>query len=94
MAPPESSDVERDVDDYSIPHHLLVALCVAIPLFVAIWVGLIALAASISHFGYEGPMAMGAGVGVLAGVFWAGWYAFVEYSQHEEVERREHPGQM
>ena len=30
----------------------------------------------------------GAGVGVLAGVFWGGWYGFVAYSRHEEAERR------
>jgi len=29
-----------------------------------------------------------AGVGVLAGLFWASWYGFVAFSHHEEAERR------
>src|SRR5262245_492536 len=99
MTSPESSgNIERhDADradselsggdhDYFF-HHLLVAVFIAVPLFVAIWAGLIALAARLAHFGFEGPVAMGAGVGVLAGIFWASWYAFVSYSQHEEDER-------
>ncbi len=59
---------------------------IAIAVFVLFWVGLMALAASLSDVGYAVPLAMGAAVGVLAGVFWAGWYAFVIFSHHEHHE--------
>ena len=63
-------------------------MCVALPVFVALWVGLIALAVTLSDVGYAAPLAMGAGVGLLAGLFWAAWFGFVAFSHHEESERR------
>lgn len=89
----DGQDTERPSGptDESIAHHLAVALLIAVPLFVALWVGVIALAADIAHFSFEAPLAMAAGIGVLAGVFWAAWYAFVSYARAEEAERRPRP---
>ena len=73
---------------------MLVSMCIAIPLLVAFWVGLIAIAVSFADIGYGPPLAMGAGVGVLAGVFWGTWMGFVSYSNSTEASRhadRVHP---
>ena len=78
----------RAGDDASLGRRIVVVTCVAIPIFVAFWVGIIALAVSFTNAGFAAPLAMGAGVGVLAGGFWGGWYGFVAYSRHEEAERR------
>jgi hypothetical protein len=83
----------RDTTDEAIAHHLFLALCIAIPVFMVVWAGLIALAAHLANFAVEGPLLMGVGVGALAGIFWAGWYAFVSYARAEEIERhRPKPG--
>lgn len=75
-------------DDAEIAKQTFRVALIAIPLFVAIWVGLVALAISFTNVGYGPPLAMAAGVGVLAGLFWAGWYGFVAFSHREESERR------
>ena len=81
--PPAHPDRDGDI----IRRSLRVALF-AIPLFVAFWVGVVALAISFTSVGYAAPLAMAAGVGVLAGVFWASWYGFVAFAHDEETDRR------
>jgi hypothetical protein len=55
---------------------------------LVVWIGLVALAATLSDTGYAVAIGMGAGVGLLAALFWGCWYVFVMYSHHEEAERR------
>jgi hypothetical protein len=80
---------ETNADDEWRSDHLVRVLLIAIPAFVAFWVGVVALAVSFTNTAYVPALAMAAGVGVLAGVFWAGWYAFVDFSRREESERRD-----
>jgi hypothetical protein len=89
-APPRPAPPSHPADDSDIPKRALRVAVIAIPLFIAFWVGLVALAISFTTVGYGAPLAMAAGVGVLAGLFWAGWYGFVAYAHHEDTERRAH----
>jgi fatty acid desaturase len=77
--PPAEADVVR---------YMLQATAIAIPILVAFWVGIIALAVSFGSGGYLVPIAMGVGVGVLAGVFWGTWMGFVRYSNAVDAEAR------
>jgi hypothetical protein len=72
------------------PNHIARIFLIAIALMVGVWVGAIALAATLAGVGYGAPLLMGAAVGVLAGVFWGSWYAFVAYAEREERERGSH----
>jgi len=67
--------------------HMIVSTLIAIPLLIAFWVGLVALAVSLTDIGYGPPLAMAAGVGTLAGIFWGTWMGFVSYSNSMEAER-------
>jgi membrane protein implicated in regulation of membrane protease activity len=82
---PAARGLESDAD---IAKRILVVAALAIPLFVAFWVGVVALAVTFTSVAYEAPLAMAAGVGVLAGIFWASWYGFVTFAHREEAERR------
>lgn len=73
--------------DREFAHHLVIVFLLAIPLLIAFWVGVMALAVDIAGVGYEAPLLMGAGIGLLAALFWGCWYAFVSYSDREEHER-------
>jgi membrane protein implicated in regulation of membrane protease activity len=90
MAATQSSAVERRrirPEAARAEHRTPVGLVAIVAVgFVIIWVGLIALAVSMSGVGYAAPLAMGAAVGVLAGVFWGAWYAFVAFSHQEDKE--------
>lgn len=89
-APPVRTPVpaSHPDDDGEIARRTIRVAVISIPLFVAFWVGVVALAISFTSVGYGPPLAMAAGVGVLAGLFWASWYGFVAFSHHEETERR------
>jgi fatty acid desaturase len=84
----EAATAPQKAADTPFDRRVVRVVCIAIPLFVAFWAGLVALAVAISGVGYAAPLAMGAGVGALAGVFWSAWYAFVSFSHREEAERR------
>jgi hypothetical protein len=58
-------------------HHLIHATLLAIPVMVAFWMGIVAIALSFTNAGYDAPLVMAAAVGVLAGVFWGGWLGFL-----------------
>ncbi len=91
-APPRAVPPLHHDDDGDIARRTIRVAAITIPLFVAVWVGIVALAISFSDVGYGPALGMAAGVGVLAGVFWASWYAFVAFAHHEEAERRAHRG--
>jgi hypothetical protein len=67
--------------------HMIVSTLIAIPVLIAFWMGLVALAVSFTDIGYGPPLAMAAGVGTLAGIFWGTWMGFVSYSNSMEAER-------
>jgi hypothetical protein len=53
------------------------------------WVGLIALALAGSSTSLVGPLAMGAGFGILTGVFFGTWWGFVSQTHtFEDLDRR------
>jgi hypothetical protein len=65
------------------------ASLVAIPICVAIWVGLVYLAIADSSQGLTAPLAIGALIGVVAGAFFGGWAGFLKASHTlDEVDSR------
>lgn len=71
-----------------LARHIVRSLLVTVPVSVGLWVGLIALAITIAKAGYAAPIAMAAGVGVLAGVFWGTWLGFVLDALDESATQR------
>lgn len=64
---------------------------VAIPICVCIWVGMVALALAIADTsqGFFVPLAVAAGVGVVAGAFFGGWAGFLAKSHVlDEIDGR------
>jgi len=68
-------------DEQKLVRHIVTAIAVCIPLFVGLWVGLVALAVSIAGVGYGAPLLMAVVIGVLAAVFFGSWIGFVVYSR-------------
>jgi hypothetical protein len=60
----------------ALTRRIIVCILIAIPISVAFWVGVMALAASFASAGYGPILGMAAGIGVLAGVFWGAWAGF------------------
>jgi hypothetical protein len=63
-------------------HRILVSMAIAIPICVVVFVGLLDAAMALAGHSVLVPTAMGAGIGVLAGVFFGMWAGFVG-SVHE-----------
>lgn len=63
---------------------------VAIPICVAIWVGLVSIALALAHSGnFLIALPMAGGVGVVAGVFFGAWAAFLAKAHAlDELDRR------
>lgn len=73
-----------------LAHRILVATGVAVPIAVLFFAGLLASAMALAGQSTLVPAAMGAGIGVLAGVFfgmWAGFVASVPELDHEDLGR-------
>jgi hypothetical protein len=68
-------------EELRLVRYILIATSVCIPIFVGIWVGLIALAVTLAGVGYTAPLLMGIAVGALAGVFFGAWIGFVLFSR-------------
>jgi hypothetical protein len=75
----DSTRRERELE-HGLAVSILKSVAITIPLFVGVGVGLMAIAATISSSGYGPPLAMGAGFGALAGIFFGTWTAFVLHS--------------
>ena len=78
----------------SAEHDLIVtavkASLVAIPICVVIWLGLVSIALALAHSGnFLVVLPMAAGIGIVAGVFFGGWAAFL-FKAHtlDELDRR------
>jgi hypothetical protein len=69
-------------EELQLVHYIVVGICICIPLFVGLWVGLIALAVTLAGVGYTAPLLMGIAVGALAGVFFGAWAGFVLFSRN------------
>jgi uncharacterized membrane protein len=85
ISPAETTDAVEA--ERRMVRHMIVSTLIAIPLLVAFWMGLVAIAISFTDIGYGPPLAMAAGVGALAGIFWGTWMGFVSYSNSMEAER-------
>src|SRR5437773_11392635 len=62
--------------EHTLVHRIIVGVAIAVPVCVGLWVGLIALAVRHSTQ-MAGPIAMAIGIGVLNGLFFGTWAAFV-----------------
>jgi hypothetical protein len=101
IRPSTEDQTDRELElERSLAKHIILAMLVAVPVMVVFWVGLVALAVSFSGAGYAAPLAMGAGVGVLAGVFWGAWAGFTmampeldEY-EHETISASPAPAEQ
>jgi hypothetical protein len=66
------------------------ASLVAIPICVVIWLGLVTIALALAHSGnFLVVLPMAGGVGIVAGVFFGGWAAFLLKAHAlDELDRR------
>lgn len=96
-AEPAASEWPEDEFQREAERYLLRAIfrgsAVGVPVFVVLYIGLVALA--VGGLGYRlGPVLwMGAIVGLVAGVFFGGWAGFVQSVEKlEEAQQRAHRG--
>jgi hypothetical protein len=68
-------------DEQKLVRHIVTAMAICVPLFVALWIGLVAFAVSLAGVGYTAPLLMAIVVGALAGAFFGSWIGFVLYSR-------------
>ncbi len=72
---------------------IIVSVLVAVPINVGVWIGLVGFAVSRTGSALGGPIAMAVGVGVLSGLFFGTWAAFVGKTHlFEELDRTVDPG--
>jgi membrane protein implicated in regulation of membrane protease activity len=75
--------------EHSLARGITVGVALAVPGCAVMWVGLIALALAGSSTSLVGPLAMGAGFGILTGVFFGTWWGFVSQTHtFEDLDRR------
>jgi hypothetical protein len=69
------------------------ASLVAVPICVVIWLGLVTIALALAHSGnFVVALPMAGGVGVVAGVFFGAWAAFLANAHTlDELDRPERP---
>lgn len=74
--------------EHSLARGILVGVAFAVPVCVAMWLGLVAVALAGSATSLVGPLAMGAGLGILTGVFFGTWWGFVSLTHtFEDLDR-------
>jgi hypothetical protein len=95
-AKPETADhaFEEELQaEHVLGRAIIVGVLVAVPINVGVWVGLVAFAVSRSGSALGGPIAMAVVVGVLSGLFFGTWAAFVGKTHlFEEMDRTVDPG--
>jgi len=70
---------------------ILIGVAIAVPLSIGLWVGLIALALRHSRTHAAGPITMAVGIGVLNGLFFGTWAAFVATTHtFDELDELDH----
>jgi hypothetical protein len=78
--------------EHELVRAIIVGVLIAVPINVGVWVGLIVFAVSRSGSALGGPIAMAVGVGVLSGLFFGSWAAFVANTHlFEELDREVDP---
>ena len=89
---PEPTDAElaRELDvEHGLVRAIVIGTLIATPICVIVWMGLIALAVSAAGAALAGPLAMGAGIGVLSGLLFGTWGGFVSKTHtFEELDRQ------
>ena len=92
---PETADhaLEEELQaEHGLGRAIIIGVLVAVPINVGVWVGLVAFAVSRSGSALGGPIAMAVGVGVLSGLFFGSWAAFVAKTHlFEELDRKVDP---
>jgi hypothetical protein len=77
---PETADhaFEEELEaEHGLGRAIIIGVLVAVPINLVVWVGLVAFAVSRSGSALGGPIAMAVGLGVLSGLFFGSWAAFV-----------------
>jgi membrane protein implicated in regulation of membrane protease activity len=91
LSKPETADhaVEEQLRaEHVLGRAILISVLVAVPINVAVWVGLVAFAVSRAGSALGGPIAMAVVVGLLSGLFFGTWAAFVGKTHlFEEMDR-------
>ena len=92
---PETADhaFEEELQaEHGLGRAIIISVLVAVPINVGVWVGLVAFAVSRSGSALGGPIAMAVCVGVLSGLFFGTWAAFVAKTHlFEELDRKVDP---
>ena len=70
-------------------HRIVIGIAILIPVGAAFFTGLVAVAVVSTGSAMTGPLAMGAGIGALAGLFFGTWVGFVaSVNEFEDLEHR------
>ena len=96
LSKPETADHAFEEElraEHVLGRAIIVSVLVAVPINVAVWVGLVAFAVSRTGSALGGPIGMAVVVGLLSGLFFGTWAAFVGKTHLFEVmERTVDPG--
>ena len=96
LSEPESADHAFEEElraEHVLGRAIIVSVLVAVPINVGVWVGLVAFAVSRAGSALGGPIEMAVAVGVLSGLFFGTWAAFVAKTHlFEEMDRTVEPG--
>ncbi len=89
---PEIADPELEEELHAerrLARAIIIGVVIAVPINVGVWMGLVGFAVSRAGASLAGPLAMAAGVGVLSGLFFGTWAAFVATTHaFEEFDRK------
>ena len=96
LSKPETADhaVEEELQaERVLGRAIIVGVLVAVPINVVVFIGLVAFAVSRTGSALGGPIAMAVVVGLLSGLFFGTWAAFVGKTHlFEEMDRTVDPG--
>jgi hypothetical protein len=91
VSKPEKADHAFEEElraEHVLGRAIIVSVLVAVPINVAVWVGMVAFAVSRTGSALGGPIGMAVLVGLLSGLFFGTWAAFVGKTHlFEEMDR-------
>lgn len=84
------SDLAKELEvEHGLVRAIIIGVVIATPLCIGMWMGLIALAVGRTRADLAGPLAMGAGIGVLTGLLFGSFAGFVSKTHtFEELDRQ------
>ena len=87
---PADSDLVEELEaEHGLVRAIVFGTLIATPLCIVAWMGLIALALSGTDAELAGPLAMGAGIGVLTGLLSGSFAGFISKTHtFEELDRQ------